>query len=128
MTKKHTERRQASRAETAPKTNGAAHHDPSYFTGAAAGQAPEGKDGPPQGGTEKLFTGEELRMIVRHAYNLGYVLGSRTGHRCQAEHDIPVIRNQRDRLQRAGDKVGRLKAALILSNHALARSTQALVD
>ena len=96
--------------------------------------APEGKEGPAlggaaaQGGTEKLFTGEELRMIVRHAYNLGYVLGSRTGHRCQAEHDIPVIRNQRDRLQRAGDKVGRLKAALILSNTALAQSTAALVD
>ena len=69
-----------------------------------------------------------FRWIVRHAYNLGYTLGHRTGHRCQAEHDVPIIRGQRDRLQRAGDKVGRLKAALILSNHALARSTQALVD
>ena len=129
MTTKHSKRqaRAAKLADAAPNTNGAAHHDPSYFTG-ATGQASEGKEGPPQGGTEKLFTGEELRMIVRHAYNLGYTLGHRTGHRCQAEHDIPVIRNQRDRLQRAGDKVGRLKAALILSNHALARSTQALVD
>ena len=96
--------------------------------------APEGKEGPAlggaaaQGGTEKLFTGEELRQIVRHAYNLGYTLGHRTGHRCQAEHDVPIIRGQRDRLQRAGDKVGRLKSALILSNFALARSTQALVD
>jgi len=69
-----------------------------------------------------------FRWIVRHAYNLGYTLGHRTGHRCQAEHDVPIIRGQRDRLQRAGDKVGRLKAALILSNFALARSTQALVD
>ena len=128
MTKKHTERRQAARADAAPKTNGAVHHEPSYFTGAATGQAPEGKEGPAQGGTEKLFTGEELRNIVRYAYNLGYTLGHRTGHRCQAEHDIPVIRNQRDRLQRAGDKVGRLKSALILSNFDLARSTQALVD
>ena len=121
MTKKHTERRQAARAETAPKTNGAAHHDPSYTT-----QADESK--PAQGGTVERFTAEEVRLIARYAYKLGYTLGHRTGHRCQAEHDIPVIRNQRDRLQRAGDKVGRLKAALILSNHALARSTQALVD
>lgn len=130
MTKKHTKRHKEARAEkAAPKLNGAAHHDPSYFTGAPAQdttQADERK--PAQGGTEKLFTGEELRQIVRYAYNLGYTLGQRTGRRCQAEHDIPVIRNQRDRLQRAGDKVGRLKAALVLSNTALAQSTAALVD
>ena len=143
MTRKHTERHKANngfhpespegRADTS-KPNGAAHHEPSYFTGAATGQAPEGKEGPALGGTAsqsgdaKLYTGDELRSIARYAYKLGYTLGHRTGHRCQAEHDLPVIRNQRDRLQRAGDTVGRLKAALILSNTALAQSTAALVD
>ncbi len=119
MTKKHTERRNEARAEQAArKHNGATYHDPSYFTGEATVHAPEGKEGSALGGAasqsgEKIYTGEELRSIVRHAYHLGYVLGHR---------------NQRDRLQRAGDRVGRLKAALILSNTALAQSTAALVD
>ena len=128
MTKKHTERRQAARAETAPKTNGAAHHEPSYFTGGPEKAETQADGAAAQGGTVERFTAEEVRLIARYAYKLGYTLGHRTGHRCQAEHDIPVIRNQRDRLQRAGDKVGRLKAALILSNTALAQSTAALVD
>jgi large exoprotein involved in heme utilization and adhesion len=130
MTKKHTERKKEAnqfnplgqkQTETAPKGAGGKPngHDQAYFTGAGQGKSETFKT---------TFTAEDVVLACNSAARLGYQVGHKTGHRCQAEHDFPVIRNQRERLKRAGTKVARLKHALIASNYAISLSTEALTD
>src|SRR5579863_8689482 len=112
--KKHSETKRRNAVPGAAKLNG--HHGPEYFTGSAADAGTEAEvsdtaanDAQPDA---KDYTAKQLVQAFRTGIEVGKRIGHVTGHRCQAEHDVAIIRGQMDRLQRAGRKVGKMKSAL----------------
>lgn len=138
MTKKHTKRKAATKAqaetfETLRRNTGASDNS------TANGHAFEGAT-KPQGEPASTYAGPQadndpnasdpsrFNLAFKTGFVLGQKLGHATGHVCQATDDARIFEKYERKLSRAGRKVARLKGALLLQTQANAIVAEALAD
>lgn len=133
MTKKHTKRKAATKAqaetfETLRQTTGASDNSTANghaFEGVHSAEARHDEAGPAQG---EPAAQDREDLAFKQGFVLGQKIGHVTGHVCQATEDARIFEKYERKLSRAGRKVSRLKGALLLQTRANAIVAEALAD
>lgn len=130
MTKKHTKRKAATKAqaetfETLRRSTGASDNSTANGHAFEGVHSAEAQHDTPQ---DEPDAQDREDLAFKQGFVLGQKLGHATGHVCQATDDARIFEKYERKLSRAGRKVARLKGALLLQTQANAIVAEALAD